>query len=75
MTAYTVPSYETRARTALAPRYSAPSPRFDTMLQGTRRDRGLEISPFVDKPTISTPFFVRRFSTASAQRSLVFATR
>jgi hypothetical protein len=74
MTAYTVPSYETRARTAVAPRYSAPTPRFETMLQGTRRGRVVEPSPFVDMSTTTISFFARPFST-TARRPLIFAAR
>jgi hypothetical protein len=75
MTAYTVPSYETRARTAVSPRYSAPTPRFETMLQSTRRDRGLEPSPFISAPGVVATFFARHFSTVSARRPLVYTTR
>jgi ribosomal protein S4 len=56
-------SHETRARQLLTLRYSRPRPRFDTLLQTTRRLPQIECAPVVGENSSRAPFFVRKFST------------
>lgn len=62
-------NHETRARQLLTLRYSRATPRFETMLQGTRRAPQGECMPVFGVSSERSSFF-RSFSTQS-RRSVV----
>jgi len=69
-------THETRARQLLSLRYSRTTPRFETMLQGTRRTPDAEHAPFVpSRVTLPVGFFARGFSTNSHRELFLVGKR
>jgi len=69
-------THETRARQLLSLRYSRTTPRFETMLQGTRRTPDAEHAPFVpSRVALPVGFFARGFSTNSHREIFLVGKR